>query len=340
MRLVRRDRERASQPKALRALVAVTPPIVAAGVKRALVRVGLRTPLTTTAADAPAAPGPGEPLLTGCEAPSSSEPSDAAAASELAEWEYVPEGWERATPGWDAGTVADAYLDKWAEWVEALAGPAPLGVYHEAVSGVSIAREDLGAHNMILSFAYVLARAAHGREKLSVLDWGGGLGHYAVVARAVMPEIELEWHCREVPSVVQAGELANPMVTFHADDHCLRRTYDLVLASGSLQYEVDWQSRLRRFAGATKGYLLVTRLPIALHAPSFVILQRAYAYGYATEYAGWVVSRDELLEVAESAGLELERELLLDAWLAGIGAPEEPIWHRGFLFRPVAQVSD
>jgi trans-aconitate methyltransferase len=122
-------------------------------------------------------------------------------------------------------------------------------------------------------------------------------------------------------------------VTFHTNDACLQRTYDLVLASSSLQYEPDWRSLLRRLGGATSGLMLVTRLPVALESPSFVVLQRAEAYGYATEYLGWVVARPELLAEASAAGLVLDRELLLDAWLSAQGAPEDPIGHRGFVFR-------
>ena len=73
---------------------------------------------------------------------------------------------------------------------------------------------------------------------------------------------------------------------------------------------------------------------MALESPSFVVLQRAGAYGYETEYAGWVVSRDAFLARASDAGLVLDRELLLDAWMSPAGAPENPIGHRGFLFRP------
>ena len=47
-----------------------------------------------------------------------------------------------------------------------------------------------------------------------------------------------------------------------------------------------------------------------------------------------MISRDELLAEASGAGLVLERELLLDAWLSAAGAPEDPIGHRGFLFGP------
>ena len=335
-----------------RGLVAVTPPIVADCIRRTLVRLGRRPHAAVQPARTPPVAAPPEPVivasdsrvpLPGSEAPPGDiapvgvEPEEPAQPEPtLLEWEYVPEGFARLFGGWDGGTVGEAYAEKWPEWVEAIRAPAPLGVYHESVSGVPLAREDVGAHNMLLSFAYVLARAAYGREHLRVLDWGGGLGHYEALARSVMPELELDWHCREVPGVVRAGERVNPDVTFHTGDDCLQQSYDLVLVSGSLQYEVEWQSRLGRLAAATTGYVLVTRLPIALHAPSFVILQRAQAYGYATEYAGWVISREELLAAAADSGLGLERELLLDAMLAGIGAPEEPVLHRGFLFRPTA----
>jgi hypothetical protein len=62
------------------------------------------------------------------------------------------------------------------------------------------------------------------------------------------------------------------------------------------------------------------------------VLQRANAYGYATEYLGWVLNRDELLDAALDAGLELEREFVLQpGWLIA-GAPDE-VSHAGFLFR-------
>lgn len=291
-------------------LKALTPPIVVIAVKGLLRRLRLLPPAV------PEVPA---------------EPSDQSV--ELPEFEVVPDGWAGVSGGWDAGAVADAYLAKWPEWVAALEGPGPLGVYHEARAGEPIASDDLAAHNMLLSFAYVLARVAAGRDRISVLDWGGGLGHYAVVARAVLPGTSFDWHCREVPSVAAAGSRANPEVTFHSDEACLERSYDLVLASSSLQYEEDWPALLGRLGAATTGLLLVTRLPIALESPSFVVLQRAGAYGYETEYAGWVVARDELLEAGEAAGLVLDRELLLDAWMAPAGAPESPIGHRGFLFR-------
>ena len=149
---------------------------------------------------------------------------------------------------------------------------------------------------MLVSFAYVVALAARGVERLSVLDWGGGLGHYEALARSTVPGLELDWHVKETPAVAARGR---PGVTFHTDEQCLSdRSYDLVVASSSLQYEPEWQRLLSLLAGAAGRYLYVARVPVALTAPSFVVIQRPYVHGYDTEYLGWVLNRDELVEAA------------------------------------------
>jgi putative methyltransferase (TIGR04325 family) len=252
------------------------------------------------------------------------------------EWEYVPEGWARPEGGWDVEAIARAHRDKWPSFLEAVEGPGPLGVWHEAPLGEPVARDDLNAQQMVLAFGYVLARAAQGKARVSVLDWGGGPGHFAVLARALLPELEIDYHSRDLAPIAALGRELRPGDSFHDDDSCLDRSYDVVVASSSIQYAQDWQGTLARLAGATDGFLFVTRVPIALDVPSFVVLQRAYRYGYETEFLGWVLNRDELLETARAAGLELQREIILPAWLSAPGAGEDPIGHRGFLFAPLS----
>jgi putative methyltransferase (TIGR04325 family) len=243
----------------------------------------------------------------------------------LPEWEYVPEGWSYPTRGWNADAVADAYARKWPDYLAAIEPPKPLGVHHETAE---VLTGDAGAHNMLVTFAYVLALSARGREGLSVLDWGGGLGHYHALAGSVLPDLGLDYHVKETPAVGARGHELNSEVTFHDDDSCLERRYDLVLASSSLQYVEDWRALLERLAGAAEQYLFVARVPVALHAPSFVVIQRPYVHGYDTEYLGWVLNRDELLAAAPP----LAREFLLDARFSASGAPEDPVEHRSFLF--------
>jgi hypothetical protein len=88
---------------------------------------------------------------------------------------------------------------------------------------------------------------------------------------------------------------------------------------------------LERLVGAAAEYLYVARLPTTARR-SFVLLQRAYVYGYETEYLGWVLDRQEFLGAASGAGAELEREFLMREPLTVSRAPSA-VEFRGFLLR-------
>lgn len=293
---------------------AVTPPIFLLAVKVISIKLGLRRPDEQSEDVPPTIEPEADP-----------------------EWEYVPEGWARTTSdpnvkGWDVEEVAAAYREKWPRFLRAIEGARPLGVSHEVAVGEEITGEDVAAHNLLLTFAYVSALAAQGKQQLTFLDWGGGLGHYGAIARAVLP-VGVDYHCREVAQIVAVAHEVGATGRFVSDDSWADRTYDLVMASSSLQYAEDWRAQLAELAAVCTGYLYVTRLPYAHSAPSFHVLQNAYRYGYGTEYVGWVVNREELLDCAAKLELGLEREFVIDAWLSAIGAPEDPVGHRGFLFR-------
>jgi putative methyltransferase (TIGR04325 family) len=252
--------------------------------------------------------------------------------TELPEWDYVPEGWRAATraKGWNVRAYVESERAKWPEFVRALEDGKPLGVAHEAQA---ISNGNRDAHNTVMAFGYLLGVAAAGRDRLSVLDWGGGLGHYYAFARTLRPDLTLDYHCFELPIVTEAGRSLLPEVTFHETAaEALARGYNLVFASGSLQYEEDWRGRLETLARSAAPYLYVTRLPLVNKAPSFVVLQRAYAYGYGTEYLGWFLNRDELLRHIRGLGLEVVREFLVDERASPAGAPEDGEYG-GFLFR-------
>ena len=211
-------------------------------------------------------------------------------------------------------------------------GPRPTAVIHEAMVGASLVDDDLDAHNTMVSYGYVLARAARGFERLSVLDWGGALGHYYVLGRELLPDVDLQYTCKELPSVCARGRDLVPEVRFVSDDAYLDRDYDLVLASGSMQYEPEWRSLLERWRRVASQFLFVTRLPVTLRSESFVVLQRAYAYGYETEFLGWVLNRNELVRAAADNGFALEREFVF-ARAPSIRRAPAPVEARGFLFR-------
>ena len=247
------------------------------------------------------------------------------------EWAYRPDGWpaDPTIKGWDAESVVATQLARWSAFVQSVAAPAPFGVSNEAAGRTQL---DYGFHNTVMSFGYVLARTGQGRNQLSILDWGGGIGHYYVYASALLPEVELDYHCRDLSRYTVAGRGVLPHATFHdRDETALSRPYDLVLASSSLHYSKDWRADLAKLASVAGGYLYITRQPFVDTATSFVVVQRPHRYGYLTEYPGWFLNRGEFLTAADELGLELLREFLIAERPVVPGAPEQADY-RGFLF--------
>jgi putative methyltransferase (TIGR04325 family) len=255
-------------------------------------------------------------------------------ASGPPEWEYLPGGWRDANcdaHGWNIQSVAAAQRRKWSRFAELVEGNGPLGVAHEALIPQN---DDFAAHATIMSYGYVAALASSHLDCISILDWGGGVGHYGLLTRILLPGVTVEYHCRDMPLLCEAGRELQPDATFHDNDaSCFGRSYDLVVASGSLHYSRDWQSTMRVLAGAARGLLFVTRLPLVKKVPSFVVLQRPYMHGYDTEYAGWFLNRDEFLGHADHLGMDLVREFLVPESPMVENAPERG-QYGGFLFRP------
>jgi putative methyltransferase (TIGR04325 family) len=255
--------------------------------------------------------------------------------SDRPEWEYLPEGWEAEgkdarIKGWNVEAVLEAYKAKWEGFLKTVEGTGPFGLSPEAVTGVGSA--DLSYHNSVMIYGYCLALASRGKGAFSMLDWGGGIGHYFLIAKALLPNVRVEYHCKDVPVLANHGKTLLPEAHFHVDESCLSRRYDFVMASTSLHYSREWEETLKKLAGATGMHLLVTGLPVVFHAPSFVFVQRPYQYGYNTEYVGWCLNRGEFLDCARSAGLTLDREFVVGYQPLIAGAPEQ-CQYRGYFFR-------
>jgi putative methyltransferase (TIGR04325 family) len=253
---------------------------------------------------------------------------------DLPEWEYVQEGWARQNDphvqGWNVASILEAYLAKWPEFAKSLGGSRPFDLSPEAIAG---AKPSLSTHNLLMSYAYALSLASRQKGALSMLDWGGGIGHYYLISRALFADLQIDYHCHDLPILADYGRGFFPDAHFYTDDTLPARQFDFVLASSSLQYSQDWMATLESLAQHTAHYLFVTRLPIVHTVPSYVLLQRAYRYGYNTEYLGWCLNRGEFLKCAGALGLTLAREFIVEA-APGIENVPEQFEYRGFLFRP------
>jgi len=250
----------------------------------------------------------------------------------LADWDYAPEGWSgRASiaGNWSAQSVADAQARHWPTLMRNLEGPGPLGTAHFPWTET---REDRIYHNVMMSYGYVLARAARNKDRLSILDWGGGVGHYYPYSKALLPEVTFDYHCFDVPTLIDVGRALLPEARFYSDPAALRgKTFDLVVSSSSLHYFENWRDVARDLAAATGDFLYVARLQTVFSSPSFVAVHHVDRSGYG-EFLSWCLNRQELVSCVEDAGLKLVREFVYaDSW-AVRGASERPET-RGFLLR-------
>ena len=256
------------------------------------------------------------------------------------EWTVARGGWEAGDPqgeGWNHPSVVAAQLSRWPDFLAAVQGQGPLGISHEARR---IRQDNVSAHNAILCFLHALSRAALAAPgPVRVLDWGGGLGYYAAIARAALPELALDYTVKETAPICAAAAPLLPEVRFEPGaEASLARRYDLVFASNSIQYEQDWPALLGRFAAAGAGrFVFLSRLPLAWRAADFVIVQRPRWAGYDTAYRSWVFNRAGFLAAAERAGLALEREFLMPDEPTRIPGAPEAVANGAFLFRAPAE---
>jgi putative methyltransferase (TIGR04325 family) len=251
----------------------------------------------------------------------------------LSEWNYVSTEWPAEGlrgEGWNAESIAAKQEAHWPILVRNLAGTGPLGVSHFPSQ---LSRDHPGDHNTMMSYGYVLARAARNKDRLSVLDWGGGAGHYYLYSKALLPEIVVDYECYDLPALCRLGRKLVPGAHFHDEVDSLPRTrFDLVISSSSLHYFQNWRESAGALAERCEEFLYIARLQTVNRGPSFVVRQKPYGQGYDTEYLSWFINRVELTGYLETLGLELVREFVFAEQWSVKRAPENGEC-RGFLFR-------
>ncbi|HEV8435108.1 MAG TPA: methyltransferase, TIGR04325 family [Thermoanaerobaculia bacterium] len=246
------------------------------------------------------------------------------------EWQVAPDGWTTPTRGWNVESVAAVQARRWPAYIDAIAGTRPLTIPHETDTGHMV---DITGHNAAMMLGYVLLLVSGNAKELSVLDWGGGLGHYAALAKALAPGIAFDYSIWDVPLLTAAGRATQQDVRFiESRDDALARRYDLVIASSSLWYESDWRSVAADLARCG-DYVYLTRMAFVSNTQSFTAIQRPVrGASYMTEYICWIFNRDEFVSHLAGCGLELVREFLMEDGPVIGGAGEQPVY-RGFLFR-------
>ncbi len=225
-------------------------------------------------------------------------------------YEYVGLQWPTDTgigTGWDDAIAAERMRAHWSNYSKMAEGTAP---WDRRPWDTTLS--DQSAFNDHSAFALAVALAAHGRPQVSVLDWGGAFGHYALIAKTVVPFARLDYTVKERHPICVTGAELNPAVSFTSDEFvAFSRQYELVVAAGSLQYSSDWRETSDRLAASAKEWLLVAQLPVTdpVH-PSFVAKQRLRRIGIAADSICWIVDVREFIDRLDKCGFVLVREFL------------------------------
>lgn len=226
---------------------------------------------------------------------------------------YAPNGWSTPLPG---GASSDAF------WAAAIAQEqaACEALIARIRAGEPMLDAVSGNDSKHAIFGYVLALATRHQHRLTVLDYGGNLGEYLWLGRALVPGVEFDYHCKELPQVADAGRRMTPAVTWHTDDRCFATAYDVVMFSSVIQCLPNWPEILRRAAQSTRRYLLLSDVATVVDVPAYIATHRA---GGRT-HLQMQMNRSEIIRTAERAGLRLVREFAMGAHPPIVNAPEQP----------------
>ena len=147
-----------------------------------------------------------------------------------------------------------------------------------------------------LQLGAVLARIG-AAERLRVLDFGGGVGGEDRRARVLAPALELRWDVVETEALAAAAAAAvrRPGLEFHASlDAVSGRSYDLVHASGSLQYVPDAEDVWRQLAAVEHRWLCLNRIPFVAGERDRFAVQRAPGATYPARFLGEAAWRERI----------------------------------------------
>lgn len=150
----------------------------------------------------------------------------------------------------------------------------------------------------------VVAMAAEGRERLSILDFGGGMGNGFVPLLADLPALE----CIDYVIVDndRLCDAARPLFegsvapTFRSTLPGPETRFDLVHAGSVLPYIRDWKELLARLLTHQPRHLLLSDL-LAGSFPTFATVQNSFG----DTIPHWFFNLDEVIETVEGLGMRL-----------------------------------
>lgn len=109
-----------------------------------------------------------------------------------------------------------------------------------------------------------------GKNRISVLDIGGGAGTYYFVLNRLMSSMNLDWTILETETMVRECSRISQSIQFVTE--MPEANYDVALISGALQY-IDHPYELLVGTAAHARWIILTRLPVQKSGRDRIVVQ-------------------------------------------------------------------
>jgi putative methyltransferase (TIGR04325 family) len=155
--------------------------------------------------------------------------------------------------------------------------------------------------------ATLLAISSGARATLSVLDFGGGLGiHHYQMSPFLAVQSKLSWLVCETEVMVREGNRRgrSPGLQFVSSLDEAHGPFDLVLASGAIQYLPDPLETLARLAQLS-DHLLLNRLPLVPSDRDRLTVHKVDPAIYPAVIPTWFLSERRWFARLEALGFEV-----------------------------------
>ncbi len=145
--------------------------------------------------------------------------------------------------------------------------------------------------------ATALQAQTHGNRALRVLDFGGALGEHFLLVRHLLPELPIErWLVCETPLIVNAAAQLPPQAALQFCDTIPEplaapdTAFDLVIASGSLQFVADPAQTFAGLAALEAPFVYISRFPLWPGPNDVVARLDVPAHLFHASYPSWHLS--------------------------------------------------
>jgi putative methyltransferase (TIGR04325 family) len=100
------------------------------------------------------------------------------------------------------------------------------------------------------------------KNKINIVDFGGGPGTHYTIARKILPDVQFEWNIIETPKFVEeARKRNNSEIKFFSELGSITSLIDIMFTSSALQYTPDPIKSLSSIVERKARYLIITRTP-------------------------------------------------------------------------------